>query len=110
MDDGIGGGFVTVAGGSLNSHQVKHAIIQSSAHTGTIVKTTEAEPVAPAFIYALKKGLSYRFRYRAQNLVGWSSYSPISYVLTATLADAPGLVTYVSSSATAIKVKLGQSA
>jgi hypothetical protein len=37
MDDGIGGGFISVAGGSLNSHQVKHAIVKSSSHTGTIV-------------------------------------------------------------------------
>jgi hypothetical protein len=107
MDDGIGGGFTTIAGGSLGEHSVLHALVQAPTFSGTVAAST-AEPSsqAPAFSYTLIRGRSYRFQYRAQNLIGWSQYSPTTSITAASQPDAPSTVTYVSSSASAIKVQV----
>jgi len=67
MDDGEGGGFRTVAGGSLGTHLTTFAIISSNATDGGIVAD-------------INRGFTYRFKYRAQNVIGWSDYSPVSYI------------------------------
>jgi hypothetical protein len=38
---------------------------------------------------AIYPGLYYRLRYRALNAIGWSSYSDISYVMSARIPDTP---------------------
>ena len=43
------------------------------------------------------KGVAYRFRYRARNIVGWSEYSPIASLSASTVPTAPSRPTYVSS-------------
>jgi hypothetical protein len=35
------------------------------------------------------KGMTYRVRYRARNVIGWSDYSPIGFVLAASIPEQP---------------------
>lgn len=67
MDDGFGGGFQTVAGGSLGTHLTTFAVLSTNASDGGIV-------------VQINRGFTYRFKYRAQNVIGWSDYSPITYI------------------------------
>jgi len=76
IDDGAGGDFTAVCG--LNqSYLVLHR---------TVTNVT--------------KGVTYRLKYRAQNAIGWSPYSPTTYVRAATVPIAPPRPIYLSSSAT----------
>lgn len=89
MDDGVGGGFHTVAGGEGTSY-LRHYFI---AHGGGACSYTEACDLAltsygldgmqysqTVTSMALVKGMTYRLRYRAANVIGWSSWSPIGHV------------------------------
>lgn len=67
IDDGLGGGFVTIAGGSVNTHLDTYVMISSSEADG-------------GYLSIIKRGLIYRIQYRAQNINGWSGYSPVAYV------------------------------
>jgi hypothetical protein len=55
----------------------------------------------------IRRGLIYRVQYRAQNVNGWSNYSPIAYIQAARVPDAPLPVTVVTSDSTSITLKLG---
>jgi len=55
----------------------------------------------------LQRGLNYRFRYRAQNLIGWSAYSPIVSILAARLPEPPTELQVLSSTATSITFRMG---
>jgi len=48
-------------------------------------------------IGGLHRGMTYRFRYRARNSVGWSDWSPIAYLFPASVPTAPPTPVYVSS-------------
>jgi hypothetical protein len=50
------------------------------------------------------KGQTYRARYRAQNLVGWSGYSPIGYLIAASVPDAPPSPRFESATISSISV------
>jgi hypothetical protein len=65
MDDGLGGDFSSVAGFKINSMQTEYTLSQ------------------------VKRGGTYRLRYRVLNRVGWSVYSPTLYALVATKPSAP---------------------
>ena len=52
----------------------------------------------------IKKGETYRARYRVRNLVGWSGFSPIGYLVAASVPDAPPAPTFVSATKTSISV------
>lgn len=39
---------------------------------------------------SLTRGLQYRARYQAKNVIGWSEYSPIGYLLAVSVPSAPG--------------------
>jgi hypothetical protein len=56
----------------------------------------------------ITEGSYYRFKYRAKNIVGWSSYSPVAYILAATIPTAPPAPTYVSSTSTTISLSFSQ--
>ena len=63
MDDGSGGDYVTLVGTSSDYLKLKFSV--SSAQ--------------------VSKGGTYRFRYRAKNVYGWSDYSPVAYLLVASV-------------------------
>lgn len=85
MDDGIGGNFTTVVG-----------------------QREDATELATSFIAKnVSKGLTYRFRCRVKNAVGWSDWSsPDSYIIAATKPSKPATPVLVSASSTQIQLKL----
>ena len=44
--------------------------------------------------------------YRAQNVIGWSDYSPISFVQAAASPIAPQPISHVSSTSTSITINI----
>lgn len=70
MDDGEGGDFVILVGGETNEEDY-------------FLKLTYT-------VYAgIAEGSTYRFRYRSLNSVGWSEYSPITYIMAASIPEKP---------------------
>lgn len=53
--------------------------------------------------------MTYRVRYRASNVNGWSDWSPIGYIQAASVPDAPETITLVSSSSSSITVQVNPS-
>jgi len=47
----------------------------------------------------ITKGQTYRARYRVRNAVGWSGYSPIGYLIAASVPNAPPAPQFVSATA-----------
>jgi hypothetical protein len=86
MNDGQGKGFFTIAN-----------TLQSSA-------IVSKNPADAGFEYALVRGAIYQFRFRVQNINGWSEYSPALSVYAANIPKAPEPVTVLSSSGTQITV------
>ena len=93
MDDGLGGGFITIAGGATKTYLLNDIVVSKAVGSG--------------FVFEIQRGLHYRFRYRSQNINGWSAFSPISYIQAASKPDRPTPVTYVASTATTITVDIG---
>jgi hypothetical protein len=73
MDDGNGGTFVDLFGALTNT------LIGSYIETG------------------VTQGSTYAFRYRGMNIYGWGSWSPITYILAATVPSQPSAPTFVSA-------------
>jgi hypothetical protein len=84
--NGGGTGFFDVIGGDAN-----YSVSTSYTVTG------------------LTHGTTYRFRYRAKNLVGWSDLSPIGYLEPATVPVAPVAPIYSSSTDSSIILTLSPS-
>ena len=76
MDDGLGNGFITIAGGSLGQYLSTFAIVSKNA-------------IDDGFTFNIKLGNIYRFMYRAQNMIGWSEFSPVTLVFAASIPEAP---------------------
>jgi len=94
MDDGFGGGFQTVAGGNVSTHLTTFVILSANASDGGIVTQ-------------INRGYTYRLKYRAQNIIGWSDYSPVSYIQAATAPKAPSPISLVSTTSTTITISIG---
>lgn len=94
MDNGVGGGFITIAGGDLGVLLDQEAMAEN---LGEDAETGVHNSEAGAFSYEIQRGAVYRFRYRASNVNGWSDYSPMTYLMAATIPDAPLPVTLTSS-------------
>ena len=62
MDNGLGGGFVTIAGGDLNEHLRQYATV---SYLGVTEEVDVYNVQADAYSYFVQRGLLYRFRYRA---------------------------------------------
>lgn len=86
IDDGNGGDFRSVAGDSIRSLQRTHTITSG-----------------------ISRGVSYRFRYRAGNSVGWSAFSDNLVAQAATYPKAPPALTLASSQADSITINLHES-
>jgi hypothetical protein len=65
IDDGLGGQFKSLYGETVDTMSLS-----------TLYKN-------------VTRGLSYRARFRARNVIGWSDYSPIGFLLAATVPEAP---------------------
>ena len=82
VDDGLGGELVSIYG------------------------TLSASLSTTYNVYTVTKGRIYRVRYRVQNAIGWSDYSPIGYLRVADVPVAPPPAIIVSTSATQIALAL----
>ncbi len=82
MDNGQNGDFISVAGDINNI-----SLVRSFTITQGIVK-----------------GYTYRFRYRVQNIIGWTVFSPVTYILAASVPQKPPQPVVVSSSDTLIQI------
>jgi hypothetical protein len=96
MDDGLGGGYITIAGGDKNTHLATSCIISSREEDG-------------GYSFNVRRGLIYRIRYRARNIVGWSEYSAVAYIKAARKPDAPQPITVTASDSTSITLSIGPS-
>lgn len=54
-------------------------------------------------------GLTYRVRYRAKNVNGWSEWSPVGYIQTATVPSAPNAPSMISSTGTTLTMRINPS-
>lgn len=84
-DDGKGGDFVSVIGYD-----------QPYLKLWYVVETN------------ISKGTTYRFRYRAQNRVGWSTFSDTAYIQAANVPVKPPVPVYVSSTSDSITLQFAQ--
>jgi hypothetical protein len=87
MDDGQGGDFVVQAGGD-------------STEEDFYLKDTYT------VYYGIEEGVTYRFRYRSLNAVGWSEYSPITYIMAASIPEKPPRPQLAAASDTAVTLTL----
>ena len=55
---------------------------------------------------AVSRGLLYRCRYRARNTIGWSEYSPVGYLLAASVPQAPAAPVYYAATDSSISLKI----
>lgn len=94
MDDGFGNGFQTVAGGNMGTYLQTFAVLSNNVSDGGIFTQ-------------INRGNVYRFKYRAQNIIGWSDFSPITYIQAASIPKAPSPVTLVSTTSTTITINIG---
>ena len=83
MDDGKGGSFTPISWGTTYCLTTSYTIL-----TG------------------IKSRVTYRFKYRALNIAGWSIYSPITNIKAATKPARPPAPTFVSANSTSITLNL----
>lgn len=57
----------------------------------------------------VKSGDIFRFRFRAKNVNGWSSFSPISHIKAATIPTRPPAPKFVDATATSLTLALLES-
>jgi len=55
------------------------------------------------------KGRTYRFMYRVRNQIGWSEYSPMTYILAANVPEKPPQPVYEESTSSSIKLSFSPS-
>ncbi len=54
-------------------------------------------------------GLTYRVKYRAANINGWSDWSPVGYIQTATIPGAPIAPTMISATGSQLVIRINPS-
>ena len=86
MDDGIGGGFTTLAGGDLSLYTRKSLMVMNILE-GQSDNSYDSD--SDSFAREIIRGQLYRFRYRAKNINGWGNYSPISPIYAAERPASP---------------------
>ena len=83
MDNGLGGNFTSLIG--FNS---------SSLETSYIVST------------GLVTGLMYRFKYRSENINGFSLWSPVTYIKAATVPSRPPTPAFLTATSSSVTLLL----
>ena len=86
MDNGNGGDYMSLIGGTSNSLETTYTI-----QTGIIA------------------GTMYRFRYRSKNSNGFSAFSPVTYITAAAVPSRPPAPTFVTATATSITISVSLS-
>lgn len=81
MDDGKGGDFISLVGKNNPFLKLYHLVNSN-----------------------IEKGVVYRFRYRASNLVGWGLFSDIAFIRAASIPTKPPAPTFVSAKTTTISL------
>lgn len=87
MDNGIGGGFITIAGGSLGIHL--YTFFQGTSPQILLRNLQIYQSSSYFYTVNVTQGSTYGFRYRALNINGWSGWSPVGYIKAATVPTAP---------------------
>lgn len=87
MDDGLGGDFQVLVGGDASEDDYYLKL------TFTVFA-------------GISEGVTYRFRYRSVNSVGWSQYSPITYIMAASIPEKPAAPALAAVSSTGITLSL----
>jgi hypothetical protein len=64
----------------------------------TDIHGVNSDTLALSALVSARKGITYGFRYRAKNIYGWSGFSPIAYILAASLPSTPSRPSFVSAS------------
>jgi hypothetical protein len=60
-----------------------------------------------SFVYKkVERGLQYRARYRARNVIGWSDYSPIGFLLASSVPSAPPALKYAGATNSTISLDI----
>lgn len=71
---------------------------------------TISDTLATTFTFRpTQRGRLYRARYRVRNAIGWSGYSPISYLRAAMRPRAPSAPKFVAATANTITITLAPS-
>jgi hypothetical protein len=83
MDNGKGGVFTTLQGGSSRSLETSFTIAQG-----------------------ITSGTMYRFRYRSENVNGYSDWSPVTYITAATVPSRPPTPEFSTATATSITINV----
>ena len=115
MDDGIGGGFHTVAGGA-GSVYLRTYFTAYGGGACSYSEACELELVSYGLdgqqysrtvtSISLTKGLTYMVRYRAANSIGWSDWSPVSHVQAANAPEAPEAPTVYATDGSSITLQI----
>jgi len=83
VDDGQGGLFVPVFGLSVNSLSTSYKQFNN-----------------------VTRGSLFRARYRVKNIIGWTDYSPISYIMAAVPPSQPAKPNIITASSTLIQIQI----
>jgi hypothetical protein len=83
IDDGTGGDFKPVVG-YVSDYLLLEFLITNGINKATV----------------------YRLRYRSRNIIGWSDYSPIAYILAANVPVAPSSPSFLNSTAKTVTLNL----
>lgn len=86
MDNGKGGDYVSLIGGTSNSLETTYTIASG-----------------------ITSGTMYRFRYRSKNSNGYSSWSPVTYITAAAVPSRPSTPTFVTATASSITISVSPS-
>ncbi len=82
MDDGLGGDYMSVSGGIIDT------LLTSMTITQGVVK-----------------GREYRFRYRCKNVNGWGAFSDVTYIRAAVAPAKPRAPRLISATATTMSLE-----
>jgi hypothetical protein len=83
LDDGTGGDFTPIVG-YVSDYLLLEYLIKNGINKATV----------------------YRLRYRSRNIIGWSDYSPIAYILAANVPAAPLTPSFINSTAKTVTLNL----
>ena len=106
MDDGIGGGFTTVAGGDLSLYMRRSLRVKNLLGN---VQLGHYDSNSDSFSREIMRGQPYRFRYRAKNVNGWGNYSPITIIYAARRPNSPSSVSLLTSDSSSMSVQINVS-
>jgi hypothetical protein len=109
MDDGSGGGYTTVAGGDSGIHLVEYFHGASSSRRLWGRSLSSAITEYETYDIDIEEGVTYAFRYRAENENGWGEWSAVAYITAGTSPDAPEDPTFSSATSSSITINVNYS-